>query len=341
MTYGSGLGATLGLNQEATVGTFTSSGMRWLPFKKEGLKKKKGITQSQALHGGLYELSSKRAYTTRTVDGAVDFELTDRQLGLLLKNMIGSSPTLTQEGSTAAWLQTHTPGDTEGMSMCAQVGRPEVSGTVSPFSYNGLKITDWELAVALDQIGTLSCTFDGWDESTSQGYAAASFVTPTDVLHFAEATLLLGGTVSTTGGIASVTGSTAAATARSVSIKGSNPLNTKRFFLGSSGTKAEQLVNGFRKITGSAVIEFENLTDVYNAFAADTATALELQFVGKTIAAGYQATLTVLIPNVFFDEGPPVVDGPEVLTQNASFTGLDDGTDPPIQFQYISLDTAV
>lgn len=342
MTTGipSGLGATLGFAPEGTVGTATTSSMRWPQFDKAPFGLTKKIVQSEGLHGGLYEQALRRAYTTRTAKGQVTMDLVDKQLGLLLKHMIGSSATATQQASSAAYLQNHIPGDTLGLSLSVQIGKPETSGTIQQFTYPGCKITDWSISAAVDQIGKLDLTFDGWDEQTSTSYAAPSYVAA-DVLHFAEASLLLGGTASTTSNVVSVSGGTALAVVKSATIKGTNALDVNRYFLGAAGLKAEQLSNGFRKITGEMEVEFENTSDVYSAFTGDTATALQLIYTGGVIASTYHNFLAITIPNIHFDTDEIDVDGPAVLTQKVSFTALDDGTNPPIQFAYQSTDTTV
>lgn len=339
MTIASGLGATLGLAAETTYNTFVPP-TRFLTFDKEALKLKKNVVQSKALHGGLYELASRRAYTTHTVDGTIDLDLYDRGLGLIFKQALGAASTPVEQGTSGVYQTVFTPADTVGESLSVQIGRPMTNGTIQPFSYSGLKITDWTLNVAASQLASLALTVDGATESTSQAYAAPSYVT-SDVLHFAEATLLIGGTVSTTGGSASVTGGTQIGTVKSCQIKGSNGMDTTRFFLGANGTKGEPLANAFRAITGSIDVEFENLTDVYDAFAADTKTSLQLTFVGPTIAAGYTSEVQILIPAVFFDTGSPTVDGPAVLHSQANFTALDDGSNPPVQILVQSLDATV
>lgn len=336
----SGLGATLGLGAETTVGTWHIPD-RWMQFTSESLALKKKTVQSTGLYGGLYEQASRRAYTTRTVTGNIVTDLQDRQMGLLIANMLGSSAVPVVTTDAAVYMQTHTPGDTVGKALSAQVGRPQTNGTITPFSYSGLKVVDWEITAAVDQIGKLTLTLDGWDEVTSQTYAAPSYIAA-DVLHFAQASLLIGGTVATASGITTVTGATTTATVKSASIKGTNALDVSRYFLGANGLKAEQLSNGFRKISGQAEIEFANLTDVYTAFAADTHVALQLTYTGNGIGtAALKAELNILIPAVFFESGPPEVSGPGVLTQKVTFTGLYNGTDPAIQIQYQSLDSAV
>ncbi|HEY3924352.1 MAG TPA: phage tail tube protein [Acidothermaceae bacterium] len=342
MTTGipSGLGATWGVAPESAVGTATTSGMRWPQFDKAPFSLAKKIVQSQGLHGGLYEQAPRRAYTSRTAKGQVTMDLIDKQLGLLFKHMLGSSATTTQQASTTAYLQTHTPGDTLGLSLSVQIGKPETSGTIQQFTYPGCKITDWSISTAVDQIGKLDLTFDGWDEQTTTGYAAPSYVAA-DVLHFAEASLLLGGTASTTSGVVSVSGGTALAVVKSATVKGTNALAADRIFIGSAGLKAEQLSNGFRKITGDMEVEFENISDTYAAFTGDTSLALQLVYTGGLIASTYHNSVSITIPNVHFDMNEIDVDGPAVLTQKVSFTGLDDGTNPPIQIQVIGTDTSI
>jgi len=339
MTTGipTGLGATLGFAAEVTPGTFVTPA-RWFQFEKESLKLKKKAIQGQGLNGSLFELASRRVYTNRQVAGAIPFDITDRSFGLLLKNMLGA--VALGAPASGVTLQTHTPAALVGTSMSVQVGRPSTDGTIQPFSYRGLKVIDWEIACAVEQGAKLNLTFDGWDETTATAYTAPSFLAA-NPLTFAGGSVLVGGTVSTTAGITTVAGSpTTLATVKSASVKGQNPLDTSRFFLGSS-VKKEQLDNGFRKITGQMDVEFGNLTDVYTAFSADTATAIQLNFVGPVIGGALHSFLNVLIPVAFFEEGPPEVDGPKTLSQKVTFTALDDDANNPcIQIQYSSLDAA-
>lgn len=339
MSIASGLGATLGFAQETAYGTFVAP-TNWVTFEKEALKLKKNIVQSKALHGGLYDLASRRAYTTHTVDGTIDVDLYDRGLGKFWRQGLGSASAPVQSGTSGVYTTVFTPGDTTGQSMSVQVGRPNTAGAIEAFSYAGVKITDWTLNVTASQVGKLTVTVDGASESTSQAYAAPSYVA-SNMLHFAEAKLLIGGTVTTTGGSASVSGATALAVVKSCQIKHQLGMDTSRFFLGANGQKAEPLANAFRGITGQMDVEFENLTDVYQAFSADTPTALQLDFTGPVIGGGLNSSVQILIPEVYFEEGAPTVDGPQVLHTQVNFTGLDDGTNPPIQVTTVSLDATI
>jgi hypothetical protein len=335
-----GLGATVGFAAESPVGTFTAPG-RWFQFDKEALKLKKKPLQGQGINGGLYERSKRRTYAAREVSGTFAMDLADRGLGLILSHMIGSTPNLAAVSPGGTVLQTHTPGMLVGKSLSAQVGRPSTDGTVNAFSYNGLKIADWEIACAAEAIAKLTLTLDGWDESTSQTYTAPSTIAANQ-LTFAGGQVMLGGTPTTTGGIVTVGGTpTTLAVVKQASVKCQNVLDTARFFLGSS-VKKEQLDNGFRKLTGALEVEFENLTDTYAAFSADTPMALQLNFTGPIVGSGTDHSfLKLTIPQIFLEEGPPEVDGPKTLVQKCTFTGLDDATNPVVQFQYQSLDSAI
>jgi hypothetical protein len=338
----SGLGATWGFTKEATVGTFTTSGMRWLPFVSDKMKGEKKTVDSPVIHGGLYELGTRRRLVFHGAKGAVEFELQNRQLGLLLQAMIGSTPTIAQQGATAAYLQTHVPGDTQGTSFAIQAGRPQVGGTIQQFNYNGCKVTEWELSLQRDQIAKLTVTWDGWDENTTAAYAAPSYVASTP-LAFVDGAVLLGGSVTSTAGvITSWTGAAApSGTIESISIKGQNVFDVERQTIGSL-TKAEQIANGFRKYSGQMVVEFANLTDLYAAYYADTPLSLQLNIQGSLISGTYYNLLQAWCPYIKLNGEPPETDGPAILKVTVPFDILDDGAgDPPIQFNYQSIDTSV
>lgn len=336
VSLGAGLGATLGFALEGTVGTFQTP-THFMTFQKESLAFKKNTVQSHALHGGLFDLSTRRAFVTQTVDGAIDTDLYDRGQGLLWQLALGAAPIIT--GSTV-FTQTYVPGTVAGQSLTIQVGRPQVNTTLTPFSFTGCKFTDWTLSVATGGIAELSFNVDGWTESVSSSYAAPSYVA-NNMLHFAEATLIQGGTPSTSGGICTLAGGTTIATCKDISMKGTDALATGRYFLGANGIKAEQIDNNFRALTGSATIEFNNLTDAYNTFRNDLPTSMQLTFVGPVISDTTHSQVQMLIPRVYFDTGDPTVQGPDILNQPVAFTGLDDGTNAPVQVQLITLDSGV
>ena len=342
----SGLGSTLGYVKEVTPGTAVTVS-RWPQFDKDTLELKKKTVQSQGLHQGLYEQGLRRAYVSRGVAGTVTMDLVDRQMGLLFAQMIGSTATAASTGN-GAYLQQHVPGDTAGLSMTIQKGVPETSGpgTIQTFTYNGCKITDWTVAVQRDGLAKLDLSIDAWDATTSVSYAAPSFVAA-HVLSFNEGAVVTtqaSGSVQTATGITTITGGAApTALISAISIKGVNGLDTERVAIGAT-TKAEQFSNNFRKMTGEVTMEFANLTDVYNTFNAagvESTYALLFTLTGPLIGGSNYSFAKFILPAVYFDAYPVVIDGPKMVEVKAGFTVLDDGTDNPIEIDYQSADSSV
>jgi hypothetical protein len=344
----SGLGESFGFAKESTVGTYDASGMRWIMHDKAEFMLKKHTAQSQALNGTAFEMANRRRLTSYTVDGSLEYELQDKQFGLLFQMMLGANTSAcapVQIESTTAYTQTFIPALLEGLSLTGQKGVPETSGTVVAFSETGLKITDWEIAVAVDEIAKMAFTLDGWNEVTNQSFVAPSYLTGAsapNLLAFNDGSLLIGGTVSTSDGITTVSdGAATTGLVKSVSIKGSNKVKQDRYYLGSQ-IKAEQISNAFRPITGEIEIEWATAADFYTDFVSDEPTTLQFSLVSPVEigSSGSYGTVSVILPSIRWEGETPNANGPEVITVKVPFTALlDQEGDPIIQVQYISSDT--
>jgi hypothetical protein len=354
----SGIGAQIIMAPETTYGVAASlAAAQPYEFNNESLALKKTIVQGKGLHaGGLHNRGARRVLTNYATAGSIAMDLPTRYLNQLLYQMFGSkgqaNAALTEDGVTLAYKAIHAPGSMLGSSMTIQKGVPSVDGTVAnPFTYVGQKMVDWEIAVATGAIATLTTNWDGRNELGGAGNndplnasvpALGTFTefANNNVFHFRQATLLTGGTCTTTSGVTTVAGAVVAGNVRSANVKYTFKLDTSRYFLGSAGFKAEQIENDYRDITGQFVVEWLNNEAMYNAFLADTPTALELQFQGPLIGTGSDhSSLTILIPQVFLEGEAPKVGGPAVVTQTVPFTGLDDNVNNPIQATYYTLDT--
>ena len=342
---------------ESTYGVAASlTGTKFSAFKSESLELKKTAVQGEGiLAGKLYGVAARRVVTNWEAGGTITMDLPARGLQQWLYPMFGSygqaKAVLTQDGTYGSYSAVHAPGALEGNSFTIQKGVPAVAnGTIEPVTYVGCKITEWELSVETGQIAQLILTVDARNELAGamnsdplnvslpglQAYAAPASAS---VFHFRQASLFTGGTCSTASGVTTVTSPVLAGNVLSASIKHTVPLNTTRFFLGGAGFKGEQLQNGLRQITGQFVIEWLSTEAMYNAYAADTPTTLELQFLGPPIGTGPDfSTLTILIPDIFLEGESPKVGGMEVVKQTVPFTGPDDGTDNVIQALYWTLD---
>jgi hypothetical protein len=311
--------------------------------------------------GGLYQRTSRRVVTNWGAAGGITFEAPFAGLGLWLQHAIGSFGTFSsvvQQGGTAAYLQTHTPGPLTGKTFTLQVGKPDAGGTVRPYTYVGCKVADWTLTAELGQFVKLALGIDAWQELTPdnpQGTTAGPSLTApsyanSQAFHFQQGTLYNSGVLSNAGSnptITSLGSPVAAAQVLKAEVKCTNALDTSRYFAagvsgsGVAGIKGDQAEKDVRQLEGSLDAEFLSLAAYYDTFAADTTSTLQLIFTGPIIASSFAYTLAVLIPNIKFDDGSPQVGGPDVVTQSLPFRGLDDEAHNQVQFQYMSTDTAV
>ena len=361
MALPSGLAASAGFATEATQGVAQTPD-HFVEFTGETMKLAKPTVTGTGLRaGGLYPRTSRRVVTNWGASGGITLEAPFTRMGLLLQHAIGSFGTFSsvvQQGGTAAYLQTHTPGPLTGKTFSMQIGKPDTGGTVRVFQYVGCKVADWTLTAEMSQYVKFALGIDAWQELTAdnpQGTAAAPSLTSPSLanvgaFHFSEGTLYNSGTLSNAGSnptITSLGSPVAAAQVYKAEVKGTNPLDTSRFFAagvggsGFAGVKGDQLETGLRQVTGTLDVEFLSLSAYYDTFAADTTTTLQLVFTGPVIASSFAYQLAVLIPNIKFDDGSPQVSGPDAVMQTLPFTGLDDETHNPVQFSYMSTDTAV
>lgn len=370
-TVGSGLaGQIVGLN-EVTYGVApTLTSPRTYEFKTETLAMKKNVVQGQGLHGAsgtipLYDRTARRILATWEAGGNITMDLPGNQLGFWLQAMIGSygqaNATPAQLSTTGVYKQVHQPGSLQGDSICVQKGVPATNGTVEPFTYVGGKVESWTITCEVNQIAQLELVLDFRNELAGtypNGGAAASndplnSSTPTlatpayssgmQLFHFREATLYSGGTPTLTSGVVSLASETSVGNVKKATVSHAVALDKERFFLGNSGFKSEQLENGFRKINGTFDIEWLSTEAMYNTYAGDTVTSLELKFVGPVIGTSGSNTmlLDVIVPNVKLDGEPPKIGGPGVVVQSIPWTGLDDEATTQIQFTYQSTDSAL
>jgi hypothetical protein len=343
---------------EVTYGVAPSlAAAKFSAFKSETLKLKKVTAQGIGLfQGKLHAQAARRVVTEWTVAGGIPMDLPARGLQQWLQPMFGSygqaASALTQDLSTGAYKAVHAPGVLEGNSFCLQKGVPTAdNGTIEPVTFVGCKIADWELSVKKAEIAQLVINIEARNElagamnsdplnvslPTLQAYVAPA---TGGVFTFLQGTLFTGGTVSTTTGVTSVASPVVAANVKECNIKYTTPLDLDRYFLGKGGFKDEPLQNGLRTITGQFIVEWLSSEQRYNAFAADTPTPLQLQFLGPAIGSGSDfSTLSILIPDVFLDDATPEVAGETVVIETVPFTGLDDGVNNVIQATYWTLDT--
>lgn len=339
MATGSGLDAQLGFGQETAWGTGVTP-TRFLEFNSETLKKDVTWLEPNALRVGTkYKRASRIRQARTAISGDVAFDVATLGMGMLVKNMLASSVTSTTVVSGSAYKQVHTPGDFRGQGLTVQVGRPEAStGTVRPFTFAGCKVSKWDFSLKDNDTPNLKLTVDGRSEATATALTAASFLTGTTTYDFSQATLKLGGTATTASGETTIAGGVAVATIiKDITISGAAPLANARFGLGNAGLKSEQLENGIPTVTGKLSAEFSK-AELYDVFAANTTTALQLDLTGAAIGASTYL-FSFIIPAIKLKMAAPTVGSPDIVQMGTDFEAYSDEVNPVIQIKIISTES--
>lgn len=301
MALKSGMAAQVGLKTESTYGTAVTVD-RFTPLVSESMTEQIARMESAGIVPGRRVLASQQwAAGDVEVSGDLGFELYQQGAGLWFRHMFGAVST----AGANPYTHTFTPGDMADDHFTLQIGKPDVAGTVQPFTYSGCKITEWELAAKAGELVTLGVSVSAQALVTGTALATASYAT--------------GNATPFTFKHASVTVAGSAANVKEISLKGSNQLATDRRFIGSA-LIAEPLEAELRTYEGEATMEFESLTQM-NYFRNATENALVL-----TITAGASASVTITT-NVRWDGSTPEVDGRGVVELKAPFKCVGSTTD--------------
>ena len=323
MAIGTGLGGQIGFAEEVTYGTYVAP-TRFMRFDNEKIAANVGSIQSFGIGRGRWLRTGRHKEYIKDAAGQVQFDVMSKGYGMLLKHALGSYANVLVVGSEQKATITPDPNGLAGLSLTCQVGRPSIDGTVQPFSYSGGKVKAWELKNGVDNQLTLMLDLDFKTVVTSQGLAAATYVTGDEIFIFSECTLTINGVT---------------VFAKNLDIKGDNGLDVARRFIGN--TKKEPLAAAQSKITGQLDFEFEDLTK-YAAWVAGTeiATLVATYTTPTVIAGGGNVKFIVTIPNLIYTGAQPDVAGPAIVPQQVPFEALYDGTNPIITIEQRTTDTA-
>ncbi|MDT0472783.1 phage tail tube protein [Streptomyces sp. DSM 41014] len=315
-----------GVGDETTYGTAVAP-TKFYAFQSEGIEGKYERIESEAIRAGTRVLRADRFVTNaKGAEGDVKLEVLSGGFDFWLKHMMGSLVSGTATGGFVT--HTATLGDLNGKSFTAQVGRVDNTGSLIPFTYEGGKVKEWEIANAVDELLTISATMDFAKETIGAGagaYAAATpaFTANTKLFSFNSGAVTVGG---------------ASFDISDFSLKGTSGLKDDRYFIRSGGKKSEPLENELRKYEWAIKGEFQGTTHVNRVAAA--------------LASGALADITVLwdgpdgsqfkvqMPFARFDEGPVTAGGVEVLAHDMSGVALTDGATSPVTLTYKAITAA-
>jgi hypothetical protein len=314
----------LGMAEETAYDTPIAPA-RFFELQTESFSGKYSRIDAKGVRAGNRVLRTDRwAPNFKGADGSVKLEVLDAGFGLLLKHMLGAVATGTPTGGFTPY--TATLGTLTGLSTTWQAGRYDTSGGLTPFTYTGGKVHNWELAAAVDGILELTLNMDFAEEHIGPGAGALALATPTYPVA-SQLFTYVGGTV-TVGGTSFA--------AHDLMLKGDNALKVDRFFMANNGFKKEPLEQEHRKLTWELKGEFDGMTQFNRVASLTNAGATAAITANFTTPQG--GGLSITIPQARFDVGPPHIDGAKI--PEISFTGsvMDDGTTQPITIVYTSKD---
>ncbi len=290
---------------------------RFLEFQDESVKADIGQYVPLLLGRGDTVRGANVRSWVKGAGGDITYTVQDAGFGLLLKMMLGSVATV---GAGDPYTHTFTPdaNGLQGIMQTLQIGRPQIDGTVHPFTYAGVKVAKWKLEAAVDAELKLTVTYDGATETTATALASKSYAAGAIPLIFVDGAAEIDGT---------------AISIKSFSIEGDNGLIVDRRFIGN--TKEEPLRGGELAITGTLEYEFEGLTRHTALVAGTLLTDLVLTFANGANSHGLVATIAQMF---YTPGGEPNVGGPDIVMESMPWKASNDDTNPIISIDYVTAD---
>lgn len=301
MAIGSGISAQIMVAEEVTWGTAVTT-TRGLEFVSESLTRDQERIESEGIRAGQTVMRSDDWTTgAEKVAGSIEVDLTTKNMALLFKHLFGTPVT----AGAGPYTHTFTPGDITGKGLTVQVGKPDVAGTVQPFTYAGCKVKSVEISCTAgsDEPAKVTVELVAKSETTATALAAASYTASVSILAWVHL-------------VVSIAGS--AVPVRDFSIKFENELKDDRY-QGGVATIDEPVQNGLRTIDGSVTIDFSGLTQ-YARYTGGTEAAMV-----ATFTRGADSIAITL--NARFDGETPEVDDRDLIELEVPFMAIATGAD--------------
>ena len=286
MATGSGISGQFGLKAETAWGTAVTVD-RFYEILSENIQAEPDRLESAGIRSGQRVLRSDDwSQGMLRVGGPVEFELSTLNTKLLLEHAMG-----TYTGGT---IGTITPADLTGKGLTCQAGRPDVAGTVIPYTWSGGKVASWELSSDVGEIAKLTLDMVFKDQTTATALAAASYTSGLGLFTFVHGAVTIGGTT---------------VDVRSISLTGDNGLNVERDYHG--GTLIKEPLEAARRDYGFSLELDHSGTVIPGRITSGSESALVLTFTSG-------GSIVKATTNARFDSGFANLSGMEILAQPLS-----------------------
>lgn len=319
----------LGVKNETTWGTAVTVD-RFFPLISESMAPTVDRIESEARRAGqLVQRDDLSLGVYKGSAGSVEIPVLSKGFGWWLRQMLGTVSTGTV--SDSSYTHTGTMSTLLDKSFTMQINRPfHDAGTNQAFTYEGCKLTSWELTAAVDDEVKLSAEVDAENESTATALATASYATGMEMFSWAHAASTV-----------TIAGTAVPITEFSLSVD--NALKTDRYYIQGSGLKRQQVAAGYREVEWSMACDFASLTQYERMIAATNAgqyaqivvTLKAPTLIGTTT----YPTLVITIPKARFDAVEIDAGGMDPATQSLSGVARFDGTNSPVTIAYTSADS--
>lgn len=319
------LDAAILVGKESTYGTPVAL-TRSYEGKADSFKRAQEVIHSTGFYGGLQAKRSDRATVINMGgEGTLEFDILTSGFGLLGQSMLGSVSGPTQIDATTAYKTTlATTAVDPDDSWTIQVQRPDMGGTLRSFTHHGSVCTGWTISQEVGGLLVASMVFDFEDVEYST--AAGTNAYPTGV------------PFDWTMGV--VTLDSVASDVMNFSLDADLAMTTDRRFLRGNGLKKQPCRTGIPVFTGEVEMEFEDLTQ-YDDFVAGDIIPITYTATGAVIDSPEVNEVVITMAACQYTGTSPEVSQTDVPKISLPFEVLYDGSNPAVQIEYTSVDTAL
>lgn len=332
MAIGSGLGGSLGVATQTSSYTTRVAPDTFLKAKSFSINRTQERVQGEGIQSGVFgDLLDHYEETINGAEATVSLDVPSRGFGKFLNVLMGGTVTATQIGTTGAYTQTHTLADPLGKYLTVQVGAPYRGGTVSVQELVGGKVLSGEFECDVKGLLTANLQIDGYSFSSAQTLAAPSYVS-SQVFSGNTAVFALGASIASASAVSGV---------RSFKCTIERSEDTEDYTFSATGRKAEPVLNGPTKITGSVTVDWLDKTVFQDRVENNTSCAVEFYVTARTAISGtYVPTFKVSLPSVVWTGDMQGVDSRDALQSTWDFEWKYDGTNLPY-VTYIAADSSL
>ena len=292
--------AQIGFVEETVWASGSPTINKFIPFISESVVNEKDIVTTDAIRGGAARSVWREG--SNKVGGDINAEVqpTD-EFGTLFKHALGRAETAGPSGN-GFYVHDIFPSGTLPAGL-----RLEIERDVGAFTYDGIKVNSVTLECSVGEPLTTTFSLLGRTETISAEPTTATSISTLNPLTFDEGATLIDGVDAEVSGF---------------SLTINNNLKDDKGRLGSK-YRAAIPRDGFRDVTGSLNMEFDNTTQ-YNKYVNGTEAAVSLTFTSDDVAiSGQVYVLQIDCPRIVFSGTTPVVDGPSLIYHDMPFSALE------------------